>query len=357
MKNKICFVATSLGAGGAERNISILANSFVKRGYSVYIILLFSNNVFYKLDSRINIIDFSLNKNNFLNIFKWSKKIRYFIKKEKIRNVVSVGIKFGLITAFGLRKRDQINLIVRGSSTCKLSKFIHVISHLVGCKITTFVSQTKKQGQFLPKNLLKKVVYISNPFELQTENKNFDKGYFSKRFVCVARLNVDQKKQDMILKAFCEFQKKYNEYSLDFYGSDRDGVTRDKLIALSKEMKLSNVNFIGECLDVHNKIIPSTAFICCSSFEGMPNALIESMLLGIPVISSNWQGVDEIIQDGWNGFIFGDCNDYISLSNAMVKVAELNKIEYEKLSEKTYSFNRESYDSEKILNKWEELFY
>ncbi len=44
-------------------------------------------------------------------------------------------------------------------------------------------------------------------------------------------------------------------------------------------------------------------FVLSSLSEGMSNALMEAMCLGIPSISTDVGGVSELIRDGWNGFV------------------------------------------------------
>ena len=53
MKN-VCFVITSMGGGGAERNVSLLANSFCQNGHKVHLFLLFNNTVSYDINDKIH---------------------------------------------------------------------------------------------------------------------------------------------------------------------------------------------------------------------------------------------------------------------------------------------------------------
>ena len=59
----------------------------------------------------------------------------------------------------------------------------------------------------------------------------------------------------------------------------------------------------------------------CSDFEGMPNALMEAMAIGVPVISTDCPcgGPRSLIQNDMQGILV-PCNDVISLANALRKV-------------------------------------
>lgn len=61
-----------------------------------------------------------------------------------------------------------------------------------------------------------------------------------------------------------------------------------KLRALTKELKIENrVIFAGSVNDVAERIKKAGVFVLTSDTEGMPNALIEAMVMGLPVISTD----------------------------------------------------------------------
>ena len=88
---KILLCISTLKSGGAEKNISFLANSLVK-DHEVTILTFDKPNShsFYKIDKRIDIVNLNLLKNsqNFFYKLKYFfvriKAIRKFIKKKKI---------------------------------------------------------------------------------------------------------------------------------------------------------------------------------------------------------------------------------------------------------------------------------
>lgn len=358
--SNICFVVTSMSSGGAERNVSILANNFVRKGHSVSIILLFNDNVFYELDKNIKLISFKKNKHiKLFNILKWKKEIRGYVINNKIDIVIAVGIKYGIISAYSLYKIDNVKLIVRGTNTYNLSILETLGVKFFGKRINTFVCQTKSQYESMNNTIKKRAIIISNPFNVKSENFNKN-GFESKKIICVARLNIKSKHQDVILKAFSLFKK--SEYSdgfkLYFYGADNsDGKITNNLIKLADKLGLnkSDYEFCGAKKDISKFIENSFCFICASSEEGMPNAMIESLLYGIPVITSNWTGHDEIIYDNINGFIYNNCLDYNMLSQKMIKLSQLSKEDYLKLSNNSCSYLVEKYHYDDVLTKWAEL--
>ena len=94
-------------------------------------------------------------------------------------------------------------------------------------------------------------------------------------------------------------------------------------------------NYIFERLDI--TVLPSLYK------EGLPNVLLESMSMGVPVISSNIGGVSEIVIDGETGLMV-EPGDKLALANAIIKVWE-DKKNYQEMKKKarkliTNKFNK-----------------
>lgn len=60
-------------------------------------------------------------------------------------------------------------------------------------------------------------------------------------------------------------------------------------------------------------------FILSSNFEGMPNALLEAMSLGLPCIATKVSGAVDLIEDGKNGVLIS-VGDEQSLANEICKL-------------------------------------
>src|SRR5690606_24580690 len=83
---------------------------------------------------------------------------------------------------------------------------------------------------------------------------------------------------------------------LDIYG---DGNLLNDLQQLATDLNLKNqVDFKGNVLDVHSKIVDSHCFVLSSLTEGFPNVLLEAMSVGLPVIATNcMSGPLELLND------------------------------------------------------------
>lgn len=112
------------------------------------------------------------------------------------------------------------------------------------------------------------------------------------------------------------------------------------------------VFLMGAQSDVINKIYGARLFILSSVYEGMPNALMEAMCLGIPVISSDCPcgGPRELITDGQNGFLFKNDNEQ-NLLETMERALTYSEIEIICLNEKDLCV---THSSTKIFNQWKD---
>jgi glycosyltransferase involved in cell wall biosynthesis len=65
-----------------------------------------------------------------------------------------------------------------------------------------------------------------------------------------------------------------------------------------------NVYLPGIVDNIFEELSQSALFIQTSLYEGQSNALLEAMLCGLPVLVSNYEGSEDIITEGHNGYFF-----------------------------------------------------
>lgn len=126
-----------------------------------------------------------------------------------------------------------------------------------------------------------------------------------------------QKGHSVLLKALPGVLRQFPNVQVLIAG---DGVLRPDLEAEAAALGVStNVKFLGMRRDVPALMAMADMFIFPSRFEGMPNALLEAMSNGLPVIATSVQGVDEIVRDGQNGLIV-PMDDPTALEQAIIRL-------------------------------------
>ena len=142
------------------------------------------------------------------------------------------------------------------------------------------------------------------------------------RIVAVGRL-AEQKNFGLLIDAFADIHEQYPGITLEIYG---EGNLRTDLQTKIASMGLqAKVFLMGAFPDVQKRIYGARLFVLPSLYEGMTNALMEAMSIGLPVIASDCEGGGprELIVDGVNGFLFEN-NVQSSLIHAMKAVLDMD---------------------------------
>ncbi len=318
-KNAVAFVVTAMYRGGAERVVSVLANNYAKEGFEVHIIMLWHNTVGYKLDERIKIHCFEQKgKNQYLKIPSVISKLRKKIKEISPGAVISFIAQNNIVSYYAV-KGLGVRLLVSeriDPASMKRGKIYSMLLDHVYKNSSLTVLQTKRVLNFFPEKVRKNSIVIYNPVTV-----NCIADTKSHTIVTAGRLEK-QKNHKMLISAFSEFYKNHPEYNLVIYG---EGSLRSELETLIQEKGLNDViSLPGNINNVQEKISEAEIFVLSSDFEGMSNALMEAMAIGLPCISTDCAGSDELIEDRINGLLVkvGDESGLLNAMNYMAKNRE-----------------------------------
>lgn len=355
-KSSVCFYTGSLKQGGAERDIVILANKLVDLNYEVYIVCVFSNEVFFMVDSRVKIIDLTrkIKGRGIKEIFKLSREIVRLQKEYGFNNVICNMIGLNCLLSF-LLSGKQCNLVLRiVSDPASWTNRNKILAKLFYKKANIIVSQTKYQLNFFPKKVREKGVIIPNicvtPIQITTPTN-----FYSKNLIYIGRLNVKIKRIDILLRAYQKFIALHPDYRLFLYGeyADDDGYSQKIITGLIDSNGLSeHVIVKGPTKDVFDVINNAFCLLFSSPHEGMPNAILEAQLSGLPVISSLFPGAEEIINNGVDGLLyqFGNIQDLCE----KIELLQSNYSVYVNISNNgKEKFSRYSFSA--ILDIWQNL--
>lgn len=356
MKNnkKICIVTRALINGGAERVIAQLANYFVKNGIECSIITIDVAAVAYELDTRINVDAIGKKADNKVKdrFFRYAA-LRKKIMRYKPDVVLSMPEDIGIYVILALIG-SKIPVCVSERNNpwvmpdVKITRLLRTIASPLADGI---IFQTDMAKSYFPKNIQKKGIVLSNPVDIARIPEPY-KGIRQNVFVAVGRLER-QKNFPMLIKAFSIFYQREKNFKLVIYGEGRE---RANLESLIKELDLDGVVLLpGRNKDVLNAINDASAFILSSDYEGMPNALIEAMCMGMPVISTDCPsgGPRELIENQENGILI-PVGDEDALVDALFSIIDVTLAE--KMSKKSSEL-RYALTSISIFENWEKYLF
>ena len=207
--------------------------------------------------------------------------------------------------------------------------------------------QTKDIKSFYPIFIQKKTSIIYNPvsetvFHLQDVPKE-------NVIISVGKLD-EQKNQRLLINAFADIADDYPEWKLLIYG---EGPLHSSLELLVKSLQLDGrVLLPGRCETVIEEMNKAKVFAFSSDFEGMSNAILEAVCVGLPVVTTNVSGATELVKDGKGGFVVPIC-DGKELANRLKTL-----LKDESLMQKMAQHNRataKEFKLDMIVDQWESL--
>lgn len=306
--NKIAILISSLKRGGAERVTVRLAEYFVKMGIQCDIITLHNPS---KNEYLIpNGVKRLCNGGNSI------VKLRHRIKcsAPDLLLVMDTPLcMFAIPACMGLKIKTVVS---ERNAPAQFSgkKITKYLSRFFMKYADGFVFQTEEAKRFYNKKINGRGKVIPNPL-FTSDIPNPYTGTREKTIVAVGRL-VQQKNHSLLIDAFDRIKTDFPDYKVIIYG---EGTLRQEL-----EKKIADLDLIdrielqGNKSNVLELIRKSSLFVMPSDFEGMPNALIEALALGLPCISTDCPcgGPAYLIKNDINGVLV-PTRDVNALENAL----------------------------------------
>lgn len=350
---KILFAVSKLKNGGAERVVAILANKLVESGYEVGIVTLEGDEVAYSIDQNIKYMPIAIGGNRYTRRLKRIFRARKVIKEFHPDLIFSFldRISFSIIPA-NIGINNKLVLVIRNDPRNNdMSKGIKKnIRDFLFPKADYFVFQTVDERDYFAPTIRERSTVIKNPISESMPEPW--QGEHKKEIIGVGRLEP-QKNWPMLLTAFEKFAEKHPEYTLAIYG---EGPLREKLQAQIDNSAILNnraslPGFVYNIYDVMNK---SGIFVLPSNFEGLSNAMLEAMALGIPTICTDCPayGAREVIKDGENGILIAT-GDVTGLTEKLIEIAD-NKDLANKLSQNSIKI-RQELSLNVIIEQWKNV--
>lgn len=363
----LILVCNSLDAGGIERVVSTLANEWNRRGRKVCVVTLHHRRRFYELEPGIHhvIID-QAGLNRIADLLRWlsarlrsggpsglwlldficgglchllyprlrhayyalivaceATLLRRALKHIESPLIVSLGTPVNIITLKACRGMKRRVIISERNDPKRLVRFKHwdfwarrLYNHADLVTANTR-GALRDMSSYVE---AEKLAFVPNPLTLPEADGHLRAAVPSDSlFILNLGRMVWDKAQEVLLDAFALLGEEFNAWRLAVIG---DGKLNGKLRAQAERLGIADrVDWHGVVRDPFVFYRAASIFALPSRVEGTPNALLEAMSCGLPVIVSDGApGPLELVEDGVTGLVV-PVNDATALAAAIRRLA------------------------------------
>ncbi len=358
-KKKIFFLIPSFRGGGAERIVLNVVNNLDKNKFDVGLITISEEGEYRNLLSK-EIKHFDLGKKRarraILELIKLLRKERPNVV---VGAVTQSTIILYLASFFIPNKIKIINrLEIFYSKSIGDQKFIQRKLFQKALEKSDYIITISNE---MRNNLIKNikiskdhVKMIYNPIDInyvkkETQEEMNGEFPFGKPIIIACGRLTKQKGFNYLIYAFKKVKRNYPEAKLLILGQ---GELKKELQKLTQSLELEkSVHFLGFQENPFKYIANSDIFVLSSLWEGLPTTLIEAMICGTPVVSTNCpSGPKEILKDGKCGVLVnvGDSQDLVKGIMKLLQDKELQKKYKEQGRQRANAFS-----IEKIIKEYD----
>ena len=363
MENKkILFVFRTLGTGGAQKIQAFVADICVDAGYEVKILSMSNDKTTINLNPVIKIeyLDYDIGSQRKMSVlFRIVWKFKYLISLRKriikynpdlvivflvdIIRIITLALLGTKIKILGSERGDPGQY--RKTTLAKYNKALN--------KCSGVAFQLEDASRYYNISGEIETTIIPNPAFVKT-NINSMKVLKKQKYIFGAGRLVVQKRFDLLIMAFKKIEHIFPEYSLRIFGYGPEYNNLKKIV--DNQNIQEKVEFVGDVYNVFENIDKNDIFVLTSDYEGIPNILMESIIYGIPSISTDCTpgGARLLLDNGRYGTIVpkGDIDqiayaimDYIKNKQFVIERAK-NGLKY-----------IQRFSSESIKNQWLNFIY
>ena len=329
-KKKICLIVSSLGKGGAERSAGLLSKALHHSGHDVTIVPIL-NSVEFDYEGKIfNLGELKEKDDTFFGKVKRFFKFRSFLAREKFDYIIDsrtrVSVKRQQRIAKFLYRSTPVIYMVRSADLMPYLSTDKAAAKTFYSKAFKVVAVTKTiEDKIKSEYGIDNVITINNAVDFDTNSDQGQDQISTKNYILFYGRLVDKiKNVSMLIQAFAQSRLPAEGVEFLILG---DGPDRDMLEELANESEAGDsVKFLGHDPNPFPLVKNAKFTVLGSRYEGFPRSVIESLALGVPVISTNYIGnPKEVLTHGENGLIVESENaeSFASAMNSFIFDEEL----------------------------------
>lgn len=318
----ILFVTLSLSGGGAERVVSLLTSGLSrKENINVHVLVFKRKENEYPLAEQV--IRHQMNESIYESKMMRLRFIRQTIRAVKPDIVIpflNEPMMYTYIANFGMKtkfiatvRNDPAHCVGKGYRGWFVK---YITEHADMCML-----QTKEQAQYFTWKSNEQYFIIPNPIKEEMFDANYKYRADVSKIISCGRLHK-QKNFERLICVFSKLHKENPTIELLIYG---EGDERDNLSRLITQLGLNDqVRLMGRTQSVLCALEDADIFVLSSDYEGMPNALMEALAVGIPCVSMDCPtGPSSLICSGKDGLLVKSDDEMLDALNLLINDKEM----------------------------------
>jgi len=345
-QKKIIFVLPTLTAGGAERVLSYIAQHIDKERFKSILLILGNEK-----DAAFNVEGIELIFFNKERVLYAVPKLFAFILKQKPDYILSsighLNTVLGLMAFFFGKTKvfiREASVISSISQFSKKSSYRGRLAKIAYHQVSGIICQSTDMATDFAERYPKvkgKIVTIANPLTSKLQLKSVENDSHTLKVITIGRLSKE-KGQARLLKILSKLKRDFHYTILG------DGPQKEELLKLADSLGLmGKITFVDHSKDIQSYLEQNDLFLQGSYVEGFPNTVLESCMVGTPVLAFNVPGgTKEIITHNENGFLVEDEDSYLECleNHKYIPPAQIRESVISK------------FEPKKILGQYENLF-
>lgn len=168
----------------------------------------------------------------------------------------------------------------------------------------------------------------------------------------IGRMNFEYKNQAAFLRAAARVANTFKETEFVLAG---DGAFRPKFERMAEEMGLaSRVRFLGERNDIPAVLASLDISVVPSISESLPNAVLESMAAGVPVVATRVGGIPDVLEHEKTGLLVPPEDD-LQLTEAISRLIS-NAAMRQEIGTHAREYAARHFHWDSVSEQYEELY-